>query len=34
VSTAIDPAEIEAVVARLKLADFVSDATWTLRTSD
>lgn len=34
VSTAIDPAEIEAVVAGLKKADVVSDASWTLRTSD
>jgi putative Mg2+ transporter-C (MgtC) family protein len=34
VSTAIDPDEIDAVVARLKQADFISDATWSLRTSD
>jgi putative Mg2+ transporter-C (MgtC) family protein len=33
-STAIDAAEIEAVVARLKRTDFVSDAAWALRTSD
>jgi putative Mg2+ transporter-C (MgtC) family protein len=34
VSTAIDPAEIDGVVARLKRADFITEATWTLRTTD
>jgi putative Mg2+ transporter-C (MgtC) family protein len=34
VSTAIDPAEIDGVVARLKRADVITDATWTLRTTD
>ncbi|GJD52555.1 Protein MgtC [Methylobacterium crusticola] len=33
-STAIDPAEIEAVTARLERTDGVRHATWTVRTSD
>jgi putative Mg2+ transporter-C (MgtC) family protein len=34
VSTAINPIEIDGVVARLKRAEFIGEATWTLRTTD